>query len=153
MELKSKQGGEIERIDKYTSYQLPNKFKIVGSVLFILSLISVFIISIYLEKYMYFDVFQRIGWTVVVLSLLMISISKEKIEDELMTKIRMQSYHYAVIGTVLTYLILPFIIYLISFSYSSNPTIQGTKDIPLLGVLIGIQITTFRKLKRAYNEK
>jgi hypothetical protein len=39
---------------------------------------------------------DRIAKTVLVLGLLIISISKEKIEDEI-AKIRMQSYNYAVI--------------------------------------------------------
>ena len=53
MEPKAKQEGNIEKIDKYTNYQLPNKFKIIGLVLFIISFISVPVISIYLENNKY----------------------------------------------------------------------------------------------------
>jgi hypothetical protein len=41
-------------------------------------------------------IMDRIAKTVLVLGLLIISISKEKIEDELIAKIRMQSYNYAI---------------------------------------------------------
>jgi Na+/H+-translocating membrane pyrophosphatase len=153
MELKAKQEGDIEKIDKYISYQLPNRFKIIGLILFIVSIISVPFISIYLENNKYQDLFQRIGWTIVILSLLTIAISKEKVEDELIAKIRMQSYHYAVIATVIGYLSLPFIFYIISFSFSIAPKIEGVKDIPIFGFLLFTQILTFQKLKRAYNEK
>jgi hypothetical protein len=153
MEPKNKQEGDIEKINKYTGYQLPNKFKTVGLVLFIISFISVPIISSYFGELQHRDLFQRIAWTFAVLGLLMISISKEKIEDELMAKIRMQSYNYAVIGTVLTYLMMPFIIYVISLSFSSAAKIEGSRDIPLLAVMLVMQILTFRKLKRAYNEE
>jgi hypothetical protein len=153
MEPKSKQKGDIEKIDKYISYQLPNRFKIIGLILFIVSFISVPLISIYLENNKYQELFQRIGSTIAILSLLMIAISKEKVEDELIAKIRMQSYHYAVIGTVLGYLSLPFIFYIISFSFATAPKMEGSKDIPIFGVLLFMQILTFKKLKRAYNEK
>ncbi|WP_413999626.1 hypothetical protein ACMDB5_03450 [Flavobacterium sp. W1B] len=144
---------DIEKIDKYTNYQLPNKFKIIGLVLFIISFISVPVISIYLENNKYQDLFQRIGSTIAILSLLTIAISKEKVEDELIAKIRMQSYHYAVIGTVLAYLLLPFVNYVIVFIFSHAPKMEGSKDIPILGVLLMMQILTFRKLKKAYNEE
>jgi hypothetical protein len=153
MELKAKQEGDIEKIDKYISYQLANRFKIIGLILFIVSVISVPFISIFLENNNYQDLFQRIGWTSAILSLLAISISKEKVEDELIAKIRMQSYHYAVIATVIGYLSLPFIFYIISFSFSTSPKIEAIKDIPIFGVLLFTQILTFQKLKKAYNEE
>lgn len=153
MEPKSKTQGDIEKIDKYISYQLPNRFKIIGVILFIVSIFSVPIISIYFENNNYLDLFKRIGWTMAILSLLAIAISKEKVEDELIAKIRMQSYHYAVIATVIGYLSLPFIFYIISFSFSNGPQMEAIKDIPIFGLLLLTQILTFQKLKRAYNEK
>jgi hypothetical protein len=48
VKIKSEQEEAIEKIDKINGYQLPNKFKIIGLVLFISSIILVFIISIYL---------------------------------------------------------------------------------------------------------
>ena len=153
MELQVKQGGEIEKIEKITGYQLPNKFKIVGLVLFIVSVLSIITsLKLYLVGVKYYDLFERIALTIMVLGLLVISVSREKIEDELIAKIRLQSYNYAVIGTVLLYLMLPFIHYAIIFSFSSMPKMEGSKDISILGLLLSVQIITFRKLKRAYNE-
>jgi hypothetical protein len=153
MKPKAKQESEIEEVDKYTSYQLPNKFKIIGLILFIISFISIPLISFYLENNKYQDLFQRIGSTIAILSLLMIAVSKEKVEDELIAKIRMQSYHYAVIATVLAYLTFPFVTFLLGLGYSSTPKMEGSKDIVVLGFLLSIQILTFRKLKKAYNEE
>ena len=153
MEPKAKQEGDIAKIDKYISYQLPNRFKIIGLMLFIISFFSVPLISIYLENNKYQDLFQRIGSTIAILSLLMIAISKEKVEDELITKIRMQSYNYAVIGTVLFYLTFPFITYIFFLFFASKPKIEGSTDVSVLGVLLFMQILTFKKLKKAYYEE
>jgi hypothetical protein len=81
----------------------------------IISIFSISIIAFSLENFKYNDL-DRIAKTVLVLGLLIISISKEKIEDELIAKIRMQSYNY-VLGTVMFYLIKPFINYTIVFAF------------------------------------
>ncbi|MFV8359008.1 hypothetical protein [Flavobacterium sp. LS1P3] len=154
MEPKAKQEGDIEKIDKFTGYQLPNKFKIVGLVLFITSILSIITsLKLYMLDIKYHELFERIALSGSVLGLLIISISREKIEDELIGKIRMQSYNYAVIVTVLIYLILPFIHFTIVSIFSSMPKIEGSKDVSVLGVLLMAQIFTFRKLKKAYNEE
>jgi hypothetical protein len=153
MKIKSEQEEAIGKIEKITGYQLPNKFKIIGLVLCIISIFSISIIAFSLENFKYNDVLDRIAKTVLVLGLLIISISKEKIEDELIAKIRMQSYNYAVIGIVMFYLIKPFINYAIVFVFSSAPRMEGSKDIGLLALLLTVQIFTFRSLKKAYNEE
>jgi hypothetical protein len=122
-------------------------------VLCIISIFLILIIASSLENVKYNDVLDRIAKTVLVLGLLIISISKEKIEDELIAKIRMQSYNYAVIGIVMFYLIKPFINYAIVFVFSSAPRMEGSKDIGLLALLLTVQIFTFRSLKKAYNEE
>jgi len=101
----------------------------------------------------YYGLLDRIAQTGLVLGLLIISISKEKMEDELMIKIRMQSYNYAVMGAVLLYLIMPFINYALYFNNSYTPKMDGSKDVAVLALLLTIQILTFRKLKKAHNEE
>jgi hypothetical protein len=145
---------DIEKINKFTGYQLPNKFKIVGLVIIIASILSIVTsLKLYLLDYKYHDLFERIALSGTVLGLLIISISRERIEDELIAKIRMQSYHYAVLGTVLFYLTFPFITFTIGSILSLTPKIEGSKDVSILGVLLLMQILTFRKLKKAYNEE
>lgn len=153
MELKAKQEGDIEKINKITGFQLPNKFKIIGLVVFIVSLILSILLEIYFENNKYQDLFVRIAKTGVVLGLLMISISKEKIEDELIAKIRMQSFNYAVIAAVIVYLMMPFLNLAIVASFSSIPKMEGSEDVIILEFLITMQIFAFWKLKKAYNEE
>jgi hypothetical protein len=153
MELKAKQEGDIEKINKITGFQLPNKFKIIGLVIFIVSLILSILFEIYFENNKYQDLFVRIAKTGVVLGLLMISISKEKIEDELIAKIRMQSFNYAVIAAVIVYLMMPFLNLVIVASFSSIPKMDGSEDVIILEFLLTMQIFAFWKLKKAYNEE
>jgi len=153
MELKAKQEGDIEKINKITGFQLPNKYKIVGLVVFIVSMILSILLDIYLENDKYQDLFKRIAISTAVIGLLVISISKEKIEDELILKLRMQSYNYAVIGAVIVYLTMPFINLAIVASFSSIPKMDGSKDVSVLAALLTFQILAFRRLKKAYNEE
>jgi L-asparagine transporter-like permease len=154
MELKAKQKGDIEKINRFTGYQLPNKFNIVGLVIIIVSFLSIVTsLDTYILEEKFYDLFKRVALSGTILGLLIISISKEKIEDELMTKIRTQSYNYAVISAVLLYLTFPFINYIFMSVFSTMPKIEGGKDISVLGFLLFTQILTFRKLKRAYNEE
>ena len=154
MEPHSKQEGDIEKINKFTGYQLPNKFKIIGLIIVIISFLSIVTsLDTYILEEKFYDLFKRVALSGTVLGLLIISLSKEKVEDELMTKIRTQSYNYAVIGTVLFYLTFPFINFIFFSFVSLKPKIEGSTDISVLGVMLFMQILTFRKLKRAYNEK
>ncbi|WP_426062340.1 hypothetical protein [Flavobacterium sp. DSP2-3-1] len=153
MQPKVKQEGDIEKINKFIGYQLPNKFKIVGLVLFITSILSIIAFESFFGNSKYYGLLDRIAQTGLVLGLLIISISKEKMEDELMIKIRLQSYNYAVMGAVLLYLIMPFVNYALYFNNSYTPKMNGSKDVAVLALLLTIQILTFRKLKKAYNEE
>ncbi|MFV8371526.1 hypothetical protein [Flavobacterium sp. LB2P74] len=123
-------------------------------VLFIASILSIITsLKLYMLDVKYHELFERIALSGSVLGLLIISISREKIDDELIAKIRMQSYNYAVVMTVIVYLALPFIHFAIKSIFLLMPKIEGSKDLSVLGLLIAIQILTFRKLKRAYDEK
>jgi hypothetical protein len=153
MEAKIKQEGDIEKINKFIGYQLPHKFKILGLVVFIVSIILNGIIDFSFESIDYRDLFLKIAKAGAILGLLLISVSKEKLEDELIVKLRMQSYNYAFIVGVLFALIMPFINYSIVFVFSSAPKMEMTSDFTILAILLTIQIITFRRLKKAYNEE
>jgi hypothetical protein len=115
---------DIEKINKFTSYQLPNKFKIVGLVIFVVSiLLIVTSFKNYCIDDKYHNLFERIVLSSMVMGTLIISISREKLEDELIAKIRMQSYHYAVLGTVLFYLIIPFVHFIYELLFYKMPVI------------------------------
>jgi hypothetical protein len=153
MALKSSNETEVKSIEKLIKYQLPNKFKAIGFGIFIISLLFTLALPFTLENYEHNNLIDKAVKSLLLIGLLVISISKEKVEDELIITLRMKSYSYAFIGGVLYVILMPFINYLIVFLYSSNPKIDGVSDFTILGMLLTIQIYSFWSLKRWYNEK
>ena len=76
---------EIENVNKFTNFQLPNKFKIIGLVMFILSFMTVFFVAIYLENPEYNNVSKRIASTLAIFYALMpfINFSVESINSSM----------------------------------------------------------------------
>jgi hypothetical protein len=153
MALKSSNETELKSIEKLIKYQLPNKFKAIGFGIFIVSLLFTLALPFTLENYEHNNLIDKSVKSALLLGLLVISISKEKVEDELIIALRMKSYSYAFIGGVLYVMIMPYINYLLVLLYSNNPKIEGVTDFTILGMLLTIQIFSFRSLKRSYNEE
>ncbi len=153
MALNSSNETEEKSIEKFIKYQLPNKFKAIGLGIFIVSLLFTLALPFTLENYEHNNLFDKAVKSLLLLGLLVISISKEKVEDELIITLRMKSYSYAFIGGVLYVMIMPYVNFLIVYLYSSKPKIEGVSDFTILGMLLTIQIFSFRSLKRSYNEE
>lgn len=153
MALKSSNDNELKSIEKITKYQLPNKFKAIGVGIFIISLLFILVIPFILENYEKNNLLDRVAKSVLLFGLLVISISKEKIEDELIITLRMKSYNYAFIGGVIYTLIMSSVNYFIVYINSSTRKIEGTSDFIVLALLLTMQIYYFWVLKRSYNEK
>lgn len=106
MTLKSSTQNEEKSIEKFIKYQLPNKFKAIGFGIFIISFLFKSVFPFVLENYEHNGLLDKVVKSVLLLGLLVISISKEKIEDELIITLRMKSYSYAFIGGVVYTLIM-----------------------------------------------
>lgn len=153
MESKLSTQNEEKSIDNITKCQLPNRFKAIGFGLFIISFLLNLVLPFVLENYEYNGLFDKVVKSLCLLGLLLVSISKEKIEDELIIALRMKSYNYAFISCVAITLIMSSVNYLIVYTNSSTRKIDGTSDFTILGLLLTLQIYSFWRLKRAYNDK
>ena len=136
---------EIKSIEKLKRFQLTHKFKKIGMGIFLVSVLSFIIYNSFMDN-SFIKHTARYG---VIVGLLLMSISKEKIEDELIRDLRMQSYMIAFIGTVFIILFRPL------FSLLVNPILAKQKDVfrgmgdwNVLLILIGIQLLYFEILKR-----
>lgn len=138
---------ERDSLERLGKYQLPNVFRKIGFALFGITFAALFINKFLIDS-LEITVFIKYG---MLIGLLMVSISKEKIEDELVTKLRMQSYAFAFIGGVFFSLVLPFVDYLFDFILDQGePMFNALGDWSILWFLLSVQVFYFELLKRMH---
>lgn len=153
MKLKSIIESERKSMEKINKIQLSSKFKFIGSTVFSISLVSTIILSFLLEKSENKDFYIITAKFLMLLGMLMVSLSKEEIEDELVVRMRMQSYSFAFICAIMYVLVLPFVGYFFGFIRSNSEGFENMGDFTILGLLLTVQLAMFNVLKYSYNEK
>ncbi len=147
MTIKSILECERKSLEKMKKYQLPNQFKKIGFVILIISFVSLFINKFSINN-LEFTTIAKYGMLV---GLLIASISKEKIEDELISNLRMQSYTFAFIAGVVITLTNPFFNYIVDFFIKAKETsTNGIGDWQILWLLLSIQVSYFEILKKLH---
>jgi len=150
MTLKSLMDNEHKRMEKLKNLQLPHSYKKIGFGIFILSFIA-FLIVAFATDSLEAKLITKYG---ILMGLLITSISKEKIEDELIIELRMQSYTFAFVIGVIYSLGMPFIDYLFDFIFQNDKAIfKDMGDFQILWMLLFVQVFYFAKLKSSHNEK
>ncbi len=121
---------------------LPHSFKLIGRGVILLGLIIISITyKVDLGKYN--SIRAKVLLDVIILGFLLFTFAKEKIEDELLMLIRLQSAAYALIFSVLFTVMLPLIIFMIDNRDVDVPDLA----IILLSLLAYHSIFTFKKLR------
>ena len=145
MNVKSFMECERKNLEKMKRYQLPNGFKKIGIGIIVVSLITFFVNKFSIEN---IDLKLTAKYGILV-GLLIVSISKEKIEDELITSLRMQSYTFAfTAGVIITLLTNPLFNYIANFvSQKQQENFQEVGDWEILWILLSVQIFYFEFLK------
>ncbi|MCF8716427.1 hypothetical protein JM658_16485 [Joostella atrarenae] len=146
MNVKSFMECERKSLEKMKRYQLPNRFKKIGIGIVIISLVTFFVNKFSIEN-IDLKLIAKYG---ILIGLLLISISKERIEDELITSLRMQSYTFAFItGVIITLLTNPLFNYIANIiSQKHQENFQEVGDWKILWILLFIQVFYFEFLKR-----
>lgn len=146
MNLKSFKEYERKSLENMKKYQLPNWFKKIG-----IGIILISIVAFFMNKFSIEDIdIKLISKYGILVGLLLISISKEKIEDELITSLRMQSYTFSFIaGVIITLLTNPIFNFIANFiSQRQGKNFQEVGDWEILWILLSVQIFYFEFLKR-----
>lgn len=145
MNVKSIMECERRSLEKMKKYQLPNKFKKIGIGIIVLSVATIITNKLSIDN-IDLTLTAKYG---ILLGLLVVSISKEKIEDELITNLRMQSYAFAfIVGVVIT-LTNPLFSYIANlFFEKQQENFQGMGDWQVLWILLSVQVFYFQFLKR-----
>lgn len=135
---------ERKNLEKFKKYQLPNKAKKFGWILFGIAFIALFLTAKDSSP-------KLIAKYVILVGLLIVSVSKEKIEDELLKNLRMYSYAFAFILAVLITITNPLISYIANFVFTEKQDpFSGIGDWKILWFLLSIQVFFFEYLKKMY---
>ena len=146
MKVKNVLECERNELDKLKKYQLSNSYKKIGLAILILSFIAIILRKFYFEELLSLQLIAKNGMLV---GLLIIIISKEKIEDELISKIRGQAFSFAFIAAVIYALVMPFTDYAVDLIVDiDTATYEDIGDFVLLWFMMVIYLAFFTVLKR-----
>lgn len=133
-------------LDDLRKLQLPHRYKNLGWIVFALAFIALFITTKDSPP-------KLISKYVLLIGLLVVSISKEKIEDELAKKLRMHSFTFAFIFAVLIAITNPLISCLANFVFTEQQDpFDGIGDWMILWLLLSLQVFYFEYLKRIHSQ-
>jgi hypothetical protein len=137
---------ERKSIEKWINFQLPNSYKAIGLSLFIGSFIALLVVKYTISEPTFLKTIIR---QLLVIGLLMISLAKDSIIDEMTNQLRMKSYQWAFLCGVVYAIIQPYIDYSVR-ALIKNPYINYS-DLSVFQVLVFmllIQIFSYTFLKR-----
>jgi len=136
---------EGDKLKRWSNFQLPNRFKKLGWGIIIGSFLLMMAKIFYDEPYWVKPLLRNI----MLLGFLIVSISKEKIEDEFVKSLRAMSYRLALILGVLYSTVAPYVVFAIaSFIRPQRAEVDEGYFQVLLYILL-IQILFFNALKRS----
>ena len=142
--MSSKMNCERRTLDKMLDIGFPPKFKQIGMVTFILFFIGLFVNALMIEN----QVLRYICKYGLLVSLMVISLSKEEVEDEMLHSLKLKSYTLAFLIAIMHTLLLPFINYVVDLLLGEEPVLQESGDWMILWLLLFIQVSYYELLKR-----
>jgi hypothetical protein len=134
---------EKSHLEKMNKFQLGNQFKKTGYMI----AIGAFILMIG-RKYIEDSEWVRpILHGILLIGLLVISLSKEKIEDEFIDSLRSQSYRLAFLMAILYSLAQPIVNYGLAVLFNQNDELKYFDYFQILFFMLIVQLMFFLKLK------
>lgn len=140
---------ECERrgLNRLMNFRLPHYFYKLGMALVAASILMFFVRAFVIEGET--ETLRMIFRKVLLIGMLLMSIARDKEEDELITKLRMQSYTYAFITGVLYALIMPYIDFGVSnLVHGGGEVYKDLGDFQVLMFMLFVQLLSFITLKR-----
>lgn len=137
---------ERSHIEKMNKFQLPNGFKKIGYYIAFVAF-GLMIAKKFFEEPEW--VKPALRWMLLI-GMLVISLAKDKIEDEFIDSLRSQSYRLAFIMAVVYSLVQPFINYGVGILFDANEKLEGFSYFQVLFFMLLVQLLFFFQLKR-YN--
>lgn len=138
---------EDKRIEKLNRFQLSNRFKRIGWMIVLASFVLM-IAKRFIDEPTWV---KPLLTNVMILGFLFISIARDKIEDELIIKLRAQSYRLALVFGVIYSLVQPYIEYAVEYLLNSGEANMSFSYFQLLIFMLVVQIAFFEQFKRSYS--
>ncbi|MCA0131950.1 hypothetical protein [Winogradskyella alexanderae] len=138
---------ERKRLNKIASLRLPNQFMIIGVMVVAISIITMMLRAFALEGDTQW--LKLLLQKTLLVGLLLMSLSKDKIEDEMTIGLRSQSYAIAFIIGVIYALVMPYVEYGVSnVVHSGGESYKDLGDFQVLLFMLMIQLLFYHTLKR-----
>ena len=146
MSFKKVKECERTKLEHFLSkFQLPHPFKKVGAGIVVLSFVLLTVIKFIDTEPSWMRLFLK---HVMIVGLLVISISREKIEDELIEILRSKSYALAfIIGVVYT-MLQPVVNYVVNMILGTQEEVDNVYYFEVLLFMLLIQVGFYELLKR-----
>ena len=135
---------ERNHLEKMNKFQLGNHFKKIGYII----AIGAFVLMIARKYFEDSEWVRPILHGILLVGLLVISLSKEKLEDEYIDSLRSQSYRIAFILVIVYALVQPLINYGVGFLLNQNEKMKSFDYFQVLFFMLIVQLMVFWKLKK-----
>ena len=138
---------ERKQLQKMNKFQLGNPYKKAGHII----AIGAFLLMILRKSIEDSEWIRPILQGTLLIGLLIISLSKEKIEDEYLDSLRSQSYRLAFILAIVYSLVQPAINYAVATLLNQDDTLSSFSYFQVLFFMLIVQLLFFWQLKRMNN--
>ena len=145
MEIKHILEYEKKQLRKIQKFQLPSSFKTIGIIITVLASVALIGLGIFVEDALTFKLLAK---KAMLIGLLLASVSKDKIEDELTISLRSQSYTLAFIVGVVYAMIQPDVNYFVVNLFSNGDSYTELSSFQVLWFMLVIQLCIFTLLKK-----
>jgi len=138
---------ERQRFQKIINFRLPHKFMVIGITIAAVSIISMFVRAFIMEGDT--EWLKELSKKGLLVGMLIMSISKDKQEDEMTVALRSQSYAIGFVIGVVYALVMPYVELGVSNVVNSGgETYKDLGDFQVLLFMLMIQLMFYHNLKR-----
>nr|WP_321247421.1 hypothetical protein [uncultured Psychroserpens sp.] len=138
---------ERKNLQWLINFRLPSYFYKIGMLVIGVSTITMFVRAFAMEGDTQW--LKLLLQKTMVVGMLLMSVARDKEEDEMVVKLRMQSYTYAFVAGVMYALVMPFVEYGVSNALKpEGEAFHDIGDFQLLIFILMVQLLCFHTLKR-----
>ena len=138
---------ERKGLQKLINFRLPSYFYTIGMVVVGLSIAAMFFRGFALEGHT--EWLKLILQKTLVVGMLLMSVATDKDEDEMVVKLRLQSYTYAFVTGVIYALIMPYVeLFVSNIVHGGGEVYKDLGDFQVLIFMLLVQLMSFSALKR-----